>query len=76
MIGRDVFLLDAAREATDDEVLASFLEQYYARATSIPREVYVPAADRRRRPTSRRSSPSGAAARSTSASRSAARSAS
>ena len=30
MIGRDVFLLDAAREATDDEVLTSFLEQYYA----------------------------------------------
>jgi excinuclease ABC subunit C len=44
MVGRDVYLLDAARDATDDEVLASFLEQYYARATSIPREVYVPAA--------------------------------
>ena len=43
MIGRDVFLLDAAREAPDEEVLASFLEQYYARATSVPREVYVPA---------------------------------
>jgi excinuclease ABC subunit C len=43
MIGRDVYLLDAAREASDDEVLASFLEQFYARATSIPREVYVPA---------------------------------
>src|SRR6186713_1861857 len=43
MIGRDVYLLDAAREATDEEVLASFLEQYYARATSIPREIYVPA---------------------------------
>jgi excinuclease ABC subunit C len=43
LIGRDVYLLDAAREATDDEVLASFLEQYYARATSIPREIYVPA---------------------------------
>jgi excinuclease ABC subunit C len=42
MIGRDVFLLDAVREASDDEVLASFLEQYYARATSIPREVYLP----------------------------------
>jgi excinuclease ABC subunit C len=42
LIGRDVFLLDAVREATDDEVLASFLEQYYARAGSIPREVYVP----------------------------------
>jgi len=42
MIGRDVFLLEAAREATDDEVLTSFLEQYYARAGSIPREVYLP----------------------------------
>ena len=42
MIGRDVFLLEAAREATDDEVLTSFVEQYYARAGSIPREV-VPA---------------------------------
>jgi excinuclease ABC subunit C len=44
MIGRDVYLLDAAREASDAEVLTSFLEQYYTRATSIPREVYVPAA--------------------------------
>jgi excinuclease ABC subunit C len=43
MVGRDVYLLDAAREAADEEVLASFLEQYYARATSIPREIYVPA---------------------------------
>ena len=43
MIGRDVYLLDAAREAADPEVLASFLEQYYAQATSIPREIYVPA---------------------------------
>ena len=42
LIGRDVFLLDAAREATDDEVLTSFLEQYYSRAGSIPREVYLP----------------------------------
>jgi len=42
MIGRDVFLLEAAREASDEEVLTSFLEQYYARAGSIPREVYVP----------------------------------
>jgi excinuclease ABC subunit C len=43
MIGRDVYLLDAMREASDAEVLSSFLEQYYARATSIPREIYVPA---------------------------------
>ncbi|MFL5651833.1 MAG: excinuclease ABC subunit UvrC, partial [Chloroflexota bacterium] len=43
MIGRDVFLLEAMREAADDEVLTSFLEQYYTRAGSIPREVYLPA---------------------------------
>ncbi len=42
LIGRDVYLLDAVREASDAEVLSSFLEQYYARATSIPREIYVP----------------------------------
>jgi excinuclease ABC subunit C len=42
MIGRDVFLLDAAREAPDEEVLSSFLLQYYARATSIPPSVLVP----------------------------------
>ena len=42
MIGRDVFLLEAVKEAPDDEVLTSFLEQYYAQAGSIPREVYVP----------------------------------
>jgi excinuclease ABC subunit C len=43
MIGRDVFLLDAARDATDEEVVTSFMEQYYARASSIPPEVLVPA---------------------------------
>ena len=44
MIGRDVFLLDAVKEASDDEVLNSFLAQYYTRAGSIPRELYVPSA--------------------------------
>jgi excinuclease ABC subunit C len=42
MIGRDVFLLDAVREASDEEVLSSFLLQFYARATSIPHQVLVP----------------------------------
>ncbi len=44
LIGRDVFLLDAVREAPDEEVLTSFLELYYDRATSVPTDVYVPAA--------------------------------
>ena len=42
MIGRDVYLVDATRETADEEVLGSVLAQYYARASSIPREVYVP----------------------------------
>ena len=37
-------MLDAVREAGDDEVLTSFLEQYYTQAASIPREVYIPSA--------------------------------
>jgi excinuclease ABC subunit C len=44
MVGRDVFFLDAPRDTADDEVLESFLEQFYARATSVPREVLVPRA--------------------------------
>jgi excinuclease ABC subunit C len=44
LLGRDVFLLDAFREAPDGEVVAGFLEQYYPRATSVPREVLVPVA--------------------------------
>ena len=64
MVGRDVFLLDAVREAPDEEVLSSFLEQFYARATSIPRQVLVPFRCRRG-PTSRRSCRAGAADRST-----------
>ncbi len=42
LVGRDVFLLDAAADATDDEVLRSFLEQFYARATSVPPEILLP----------------------------------
>jgi excinuclease ABC subunit C len=44
MVGRDVFFLEAPRDVPDDEVLASFLEQFYARASSVPREVLVPRA--------------------------------
>ncbi len=42
MIGRDVYLLDALPEVPDGEVLRSFLEQYYARSTTVPREVLLP----------------------------------
>ena len=76
MIGRDVFLLEAAREATDDEVLSSFLEQYYGRAGVRCRARSTCRRRSARPPSSRRSWPSDAAGRSTCASRSAARSAS
>jgi excinuclease ABC subunit C len=42
LIGRDVYLLDAARDATDDEVLEGFILQYYTRATSVPSQVFLP----------------------------------
>ena len=41
-LGRDVFLLDTPRGASDAEVLGGFLLQYYARASSVPPEVAVP----------------------------------
>jgi len=42
IVGRDVFLLDAVRDVPDDEVLGSFLQQFYARATAVPPEILVP----------------------------------
>jgi len=42
LIGRDVYLLDAARDAGDDEVIEGFLLQYYTRATSVPSQVFIP----------------------------------
>jgi excinuclease ABC subunit C len=42
MTGRDVFLLDAAREASDEEVIGGFVQQFYSRATAIPGTILVP----------------------------------
>jgi excinuclease ABC subunit C len=41
-IGRDVFLLEAPRETTDAEIVSGFILQYYARATSLPKEIAIP----------------------------------
>jgi excinuclease ABC subunit C len=41
-LGRDVFLLDTPRGTTNEDALSGFLLQYYAQATSIPREIAVP----------------------------------
>jgi excinuclease ABC subunit C len=44
MIGREHFIVENAREATDGEVLTSFLQQYYAATERPPREVLLPVA--------------------------------
>src|SRR5712671_222823 len=41
-LGRDVFLLDTPRETTDAEIVSGFVLQYYARATSIPKDIAIP----------------------------------
>ncbi len=43
LVGRDVFLLEADREASDAEVLAGFVDQYYARAATVPPRLLLPA---------------------------------
>jgi excinuclease ABC subunit C len=42
MIGREHFIVENARDVSDGEVLASFLQQYYAAVERPPREVLVP----------------------------------
>jgi excinuclease ABC subunit C len=41
-VGRDVYLVEAPGDIADDEVIGSFLGQYYARSSSIPRDVLIP----------------------------------
>jgi excinuclease ABC subunit C len=40
VVGQDYYLLDAA-ESEPSEILSSFLQQYYERATHVPREVLL-----------------------------------
>ncbi|SDZ83848.1 excinuclease ABC subunit UvrC [Selenomonas ruminantium] len=42
MIGREHFLLQGSEDESDGQVLAAFLQQYYHRATFIPREILLP----------------------------------
>ncbi len=44
MIGREHFIVENATDATDGEVLGSFLQQYYAAVERPPRAVQLPAA--------------------------------
>ncbi len=43
MIGREHFIVENARDASDGEVLGSFLQQYYSVTERPPREVLLPA---------------------------------
>jgi excinuclease ABC subunit C len=43
MVGRDVFLMVNGADTGDDEVLAAFIEQYYARSRSVPPLILLPA---------------------------------
>ena len=42
MIGREHFLLQGSEDEADEALLAAFLQQYYHRATFIPREILLP----------------------------------
>ncbi|HTE87117.1 MAG TPA: excinuclease ABC subunit UvrC, partial [Dehalococcoidia bacterium] len=42
VVGRDHFVLQGTREETDGRVLASFLQQFYASALHVPRDVLLP----------------------------------
>ncbi len=44
LVGREYFVLDGTSEEDDQEILTSFLEQFYNEAAHIPREVIVPQA--------------------------------
>lgn len=41
LTGRDHFFLIAPAETTDDELLSSFLKQYYSESTFVPREILL-----------------------------------
>ncbi|MGC9361176.1 MAG: excinuclease ABC subunit UvrC, partial [Anaerolineae bacterium] len=42
LIGRDYYILGGAADASDKEIVRSFLAQFYEQSTSIPPEVVVP----------------------------------
>ena len=42
LIGREHFVVEGARGATDEETLGGFLQQYYANTDAIPRAILAP----------------------------------
>jgi excinuclease ABC subunit C len=44
VVGRDHFLLAGVEDGSDEEMLSSFLKQFYDRATHVPRQILLPRA--------------------------------
>jgi len=42
LIGREYFVLEGAEDTADTEVMAQFIQQFYAEAASIPQQVMLP----------------------------------
>lgn len=42
MIGREHFFLKTDEESTDEDIISSFIKQYYAGTPYIPKEMYLP----------------------------------
>lgn len=42
LIGREYFVLEGTEDAADSEVMAQFIEQFYAEAASIPNQLLLP----------------------------------
>jgi excinuclease ABC subunit C len=42
LIGREYFILEGTEGENDNEVIAQFIKQFYAEASSVPREVLLP----------------------------------
>lgn len=42
IVGRDHFLLDCSPEEDEAEILAAFIEQFYAEAAFVPRSIFLP----------------------------------
>ncbi|MBR2215877.1 MAG: excinuclease ABC subunit UvrC [Selenomonadaceae bacterium] len=42
MVGRERFIMNGSEEEKDEDILAAFLQQYYYRATFIPKEILLP----------------------------------
>lgn len=42
LIGREYFVLEGTEDAADSEVLAQFIQQFYAEAANVPQQVMLP----------------------------------